>query len=70
MFIDKGITNGHIVIAACKDEFITKLSKLAKSWFENMGSEQIWNVKYRQSFAFIGIYGKKYANEKEPWLRK
>ena len=28
-----------------------------------MGSKLIWNLKYRQGFSFIGIFGELYANE-------
>ena len=28
-----------------------------------MGSREIWNLKYRQGFAFVGMKGKQKANE-------
>ena len=31
-----------------------------------MGSIEIWNLRYRVSFAFVGIYGSKECNEKRP----
>ena len=33
------IPNGHIIVAACKDDIYGKLSEEAKLWFENMGSK-------------------------------
>jgi len=29
-----------------------------------MGSSEIWKLKYREGFSFIGILGKRKANEK------
>lgn len=59
------IPNHFIVAAACKDECSEQLSFGGRKWFESMGSTEIWNVDYRQSFAFIGVYGSKsYAIEK------
>ena len=52
------IPTGFIILAACKDECTSNLSDTAKRWFADMGSNHIWNVAYRQSFAFIGFYGK------------
>ena len=40
-FIFKGIPEGYIVAAACKDECVTQLSLTGKLWFETMGSEEI-----------------------------
>ena len=58
--IDQGdIPDGHIVVAACKDDCVTKLSEKGKLWFENMGSKDILKLKYRCGFAFIGIFGGK-----------
>ena len=31
---------------------------LANEWLGEMGSHEIWNLEYRQGFAFIGTYGK------------
>lgn len=55
---------GNIVIAACKDDCFTHLSFQAKHWFSNMGSTEIWNLKYRHGFAFIGKLGFKNCQEK------
>ena len=63
-FITKQIPEGHIIIAACKDECTTKLSQAGRRWFSDLGSTQISNLKYRQGFAFIGIIGREEANEK------
>lgn len=57
-FISHDIPNGFIVIAACKDECTSNLSHSAKFWFGKMGSREIWNLKYRCGFAFVGIMGR------------
>lgn len=56
-FICNKIPKNHIIVAACKDECTNRLSQTAKSWFAAMGSNKIWNLEYRQGFAFIGIMG-------------
>lgn len=58
------IPEGYIVVAACKDDCVTKLSQYGKQWFANMGSVEIWNLEYRQGFAFVGISGRKEFYEK------
>ena len=64
-FIETGdIREGIIVVAACKDECVTSLSEKGKQFFEDMGSKEIRKLEYRQGFAFIGVMGKKDANEK------
>ena len=63
MFIYNAIPKGFIVIAACMDDCVTQLSNKSKCWFADMGSQEIWNLGYRQGFAFIGIMGEKKANE-------
>ena len=65
-FIDKGIPDGYVIAAACKDECRTNLSMKAKVWFAKMGSEEIMNLKYREGFAFVGIMGREYSKEKVP----
>ena len=37
-FIAEEIPNGHIVVAACKDDCITNMSQAGKQWFADMGS--------------------------------
>lgn len=51
------------MIAACKDDMATKLFTEGKEWFAKMGSNTIFNVAYRQSFAFIGQIGRNQVNE-------
>ena len=51
--------NGAIVIAACKDDCVKHLSSTAEKWFFDMGSKEIMELKYRHSFAFIGVIGQK-----------
>ena len=62
--LGKNAPHGTIVAAACKDDCSTKLSEEAKKWFAKMGSEEIWNLDYRQGFAFIGKIGKGKVIEK------
>ena len=47
------------MVAACKDDCVTNLSENAKKWFADLGSQEIYNLEYRQSFVFIGITGQK-----------
>lgn len=58
-FILKDIPNGHILVAACKDDMFGKFSEEAKLWFENLGSKEIREVNYRMGFAFIAVIGEK-----------
>lgn len=58
-FIEKDVPPGSIVIAACKDECITKLSFKGYFWFRDMGSKAIDLLKWRCAFAFIGVIGGK-----------
>ena len=55
---------GKIIVAACKDDCITKLSKMAKKWFESMGSKDIRFLEYREGFSFIGVTGEIAGREK------
>ena len=57
VFMEKRLPLGFIVIAACKDECSTRLSRDSKKWFEYIGSKLIKNVKYRLGFCFIGVVG-------------
>ena len=59
------IPQGHILIAACQDDCITKLSYDAKTWFTSMSSREILRLKYREGFAFIHTVGKMSCNEKK-----
>ena len=64
MFINNyELKDGLIVAAACKDECYKELSDDCKLWFVIMGSMSIWDLNYRNSFAFIGIVGKKMPME-------
>ena len=54
-FIDQGIPDNSIVVAACNDECVTNLSLAVKKWFESMGSSEIGKLEYRQGFVFIGM---------------
>ena len=63
-FIFKGVPQGDIVVAACKDECTRAMSSTGKYWFSDMGSKEIWKLAYRHSWAFIGCMGNKEATEK------
>ena len=63
-FIKCNIPDGYIVVAACQDECSSRLSDFAKSWFQSMGSMEIYNVGYREGFVFIGTNGRRTAMEK------
>ena len=56
-FVSRGIPEGRIVVAACKDDCTRKLSQAGKLWFASMGSKEIWNLEYRCGFVFIGASG-------------
>ena len=43
-FIKTGVKQGHIVVAACKDECIINLSHYGRQWFADMGSREIWDL--------------------------
>ena len=63
-FISKEVPDGHIVVAACKDDCVKNLSTEGKNWFTKLGSKEIWDLQYRHGFAFIGISGRKEAHDK------
>lgn len=46
-FIRRPLPDGLVVIAACKDDIFTSLSKAAKAWFVKMGSKEIESMEYR-----------------------
>lgn len=54
-----------VVVVACKDECVTNLSPNCKHWLANMGSSEVWNLEYRQGFAFVGVSGRFQAAEKK-----
>ena len=58
-FISRGIPQGTIILAACKDECVSKLSDRGRQFFADMGSEEIWNLAYRSGFSFVGTYGRR-----------
>ena len=55
--MDREIPDGQIIVVACKDDCIQSMSDKGKNWFETMGSKAISTLKYRQGWAFIGVYG-------------
>lgn len=56
-FITQDLLQGHIVVAACKDDCVSNLSASGKRWFSDMGSVAITDLKPSQGFAFISITG-------------
>ena len=62
-FIKFDFPEGSVVVAACKDECAKNLSNDARQWFANMGSKEILELTFRQSFAFIGKIGSKVCQE-------
>ena len=64
------VQDGWIVAAACKDECTRHLPLKGKTWFQRMGSKEIANLKFRQGFAFIGVYGRNECTEERSILRK
>lgn len=63
IFIAHGIPEGHIVIAACKDDCILHMSDECRDWFRALGSKAIDRIGYRCGFAFIGVAGRNQATE-------
>lgn len=57
LFIKGNFKKGCIVAAACRDECSNALSTEVKTWFASMGSRLIWQLQYREAFAFIGTFG-------------
>ena len=47
------------MVAACKDECTREISYEGREWFWQMGSYEIFRMRYRQGFAFIGVSGEK-----------
>jgi len=47
------------VIAAVKDDGSRNLKYSAKRAFMNMGADNIWKLKYKNGWSFIGIKGMK-----------
>ena len=39
------------------DDCAKSLSVEAKRWFQDLGSREIGNLKYREGFAFIAVSG-------------
>ena len=56
-FINTTIPEGHIVVAACKEDCFEKLSPKVIKWFADMGSEEIGKLESSSSWAFIGKMG-------------
>ena len=60
----KPIPEGRIVVAACAEGGIRKLSFKAKCWFGQMGSREVWHPEFGGGLAFIGEMGAHKADEK------
>lgn len=46
-FINFDAAEGDIVVAACNDDCIARMSDKGKQWFQDMGSMYIRNLDYR-----------------------
>lgn len=55
-FINK-IPNGAIILAASFDDASTKLSDAAKKVFEDLGSKEIRQIKFRSQWVFLAVKG-------------
>ena len=44
---ETSLPDGHVVVAACRDDCAKGLSENAKQWFSDMGSKEIWKLAYR-----------------------
>ena len=45
-FIDRGLPEGRIIVAACKDECANGLSEKSRQWFQEMGSAEVVSLGY------------------------
>lgn len=62
----KKLPKNAIVAIACKDECSRKLSGAVKGMMKQAGSKAIGGLKYRESFAFVGVVGApKYTVERK-----
>jgi hypothetical protein len=59
------LPKGAIIAMSCKDECSRKLSKRVKKMISHGGSKTINKLKYRESFAFVGVKGRRDAVEKK-----
>ena len=57
------IPDGHIIVAALKDEGAKWMSDRVKNWFTSLGSGEIKRLQYQHAFCFIGIMGSTECNE-------
>ena len=64
------IPEGYIVVAACQDDCRKKMSHKCKRWFKAMGATAVTKLKYRQSYAFIGIWERHHFREDPAVLDK
>lgn len=55
-FINK-VPNGNIIFVASFDDAATKLTDAAKKVFEDLGSKEIRNVKFRSQWVFLAVKG-------------
>ena len=58
------LPKGYIIVAGCRNDCMNNLSITCLEWFQGMGSRKIAELKYRHSFAFIGIIGQTECIEK------
>ena len=60
----KEIPDGYIVVAAARNDCMYMMGLDGMDFFEELGSQHIELLDYRQAFAFIGIQGRKEPLEK------
>ena len=52
--ITKKMPKGHIAVAAIKNDIHKKLYAIGRNFFQTLGSDEIWDMGYREAFCFIG----------------
>ncbi|PKK32697.1 family with sequence similarity 3, member B, transcript variant X2 [Columba livia] len=59
----KNAPEGSLLLMVTQDEGSTRLKNDAKKLVEELGSKQIWNIKFRSSWAFIAAKGFKLPDD-------
>lgn len=50
---NKKVPDGFILVIACMNDCVNKLSDAFKMWLSDMGSKEIWNLGYRCGYTFM-----------------
>ncbi|NWH56594.1 FAM3B protein, partial [Geococcyx californianus] len=53
----KNAPEGSLLLMVTQDDGSTRLKKDARKLVENLGSKQIWNMKFRSNWAFVAAKG-------------